>query len=100
MRILSAIRPRGGVINSRQGVAAGREGNGICFPVRLSGGDHHSLGQPHPPPRRAEAGQELGPPAEPGCGRGVERVQRCCLYVKICWRHRRIPLALRLRKIE
>jgi hypothetical protein len=99
-RILSAIRPVGVVIKSRQGVAARLEGNGICFPVCISGGDRRSLGQPRPPPRRAEAGQELGPPAEPGWGREVKRVQRGCPYVKICWRHRRIPPALRLYKIE
>ena len=95
-RIFSGIRPVGVVINSCQGVAARLEGNGICFPVRISGGDRRSLGQPRPPSRRAEAGQELGPPAEPVSGREVERVQRGYPYVKICWRHRRIPLALRL----
>jgi hypothetical protein len=100
MRILSAIRPVGVVIKSRQGIAARLEGNGICFPIRISGGERRSLGQPRPPPRRAEAGQELGPPAVPGRDRGVERVQRGGLYVKICWRHRRIPLALCLYKIE
>jgi hypothetical protein len=99
-RILSGIRPVGIVINGCQGVAARLEGNGICFPVLISGGDRRSLGQPRPPSRRAEAGQELGPPAEPGWGREVGRVQRGCPYVKICWHHRRIPLALRLYKIE
>jgi hypothetical protein len=98
-RIFSGIRPVGVVINNCQGVAARLEGNGIWFPVRISG-DRRSLGQPRPPSRRAEAGQELGPPAEPGWGREVERVQRGCPYVKICWRHRRIPLALRSSKIE
>ena len=100
MRILSAIRPVSVVIKSRQGVAAHLEGNGICFPIRISGGERRSLGQPRAPQRRAEAGQELGPPAVPGRDRGVERVQRGGLYVKICWRHRCIPLALRLHKIE
>jgi hypothetical protein len=99
-RILSGIRPVGIVINSCQGVAARLEGNGIFFPIRISGGERRSLGQPRPPPTRAEAGQEAGPPAVPGRDRGVERVQRGGLYVKICWRHRRIPLALRLHKIE
>lgn len=99
-RSLSAIRPVGVVIKSRQGVAARLEGNGICFPIRISGGERRSLDQPRAPPRRAEAGQELGPPAVPGRDRGVERVQRGGMYVKICWRHRRIPLALRLHKIE
>jgi hypothetical protein len=100
MRILSAIRPVGVVIKNRQSIAARLEGNGICFPIRISGGERRSLGQPRPPPRRAEAGQELGPPAVPGRDRGVERVQRGGLYAKICWRHRRIPLALCLYKIE
>ena len=81
--ILPAIRPIGVVINSRQSVAARLEGDGIHLPVRISGDDRRSLGPPRPPPRGAEAGQELGLPAELGWSRGVDRVRRGCLYVKI-----------------
>jgi hypothetical protein len=99
-RIFSGLRPVSVVINRGQGVAARREGHGLCCPVRMSGGDRRRLGPPPPPSRRAEAGQELGPPAEPVSGREVERVQRGYPSGTICWRHRRLPRALRLDKIE
>jgi hypothetical protein len=49
---------------------------------------------------KGRGGSGAGAPEESGWGRGVDRVQRGCLHVKICWRHRRIPLALRLHNIE
>jgi hypothetical protein len=82
-RLPSAIRPVGVVVNSRQGVGARLEGNGIASPLALAAliaAPRHAAS----PAAQGGDGREWGPLEKPGWNRGVDRVQRGCLYVRIC----------------